>query len=149
MPGGIDGMSEDTENAALDLFGALLTAGDHKARMDFLLYGTEQEAGGLRAAKRLGAGHMALAKARIAANKKGSNLRALLDAVPRELHGDPGYTFARIQLLRREEKFAEAAQLMLGAPNDPGRLHNLNEWWIERRLLARKMLDVGDIATPI
>ncbi len=139
-----DGMSEDTENAALDLFGALLTAGDHKARMDFLLYGTEQEAGGLRAAKRLGAGHMALAKARIAANKKGSNLRALLDAVPRELHGDPGYTFARIQLLRREEKFAEAAQLMLNAPKDPGRLHNLNEWWIERRLLARKMMDVGE-----
>ena len=139
-----DGMTEDTENTALDLFGALLTAGDHKARMDFLLYGTEQEAGGLRAAKRLGAGHMALAKARIAANKKGSNLRALLDAVPRELHGDPGYTFARIQLLRREEKFAEAAQLMLGAPKDPGRLHNLNEWWIERRLLARKMMDVGE-----
>ncbi|MBR1156379.1 lytic transglycosylase domain-containing protein [Bradyrhizobium sp. JYMT SZCCT0428] len=139
-----DGMSEDTENAALDLFGALLTAGDHKARMDFLLYGTEQEAGGLRAAKRLGAGHMALAKARIAANKKGSNLRALLEAVPRELHGDPGYTFARIQLLRREEKFAEAAQLMLSAPKDPGRLHNLNEWWIERRLLARKMMDVGE-----
>lgn len=139
-----DGMSEDTETTALDLFGALLNAGDHKARMDMMLYGTEQEAAGLRAAKRLGAGHLALAKARIAATKKGSNLRALLDAVPRELQGDPGYTFARIQLLRREEKFAEAAQLMLAAPKDPNRLHNLDEWWIERRLLARKMLDVGE-----
>ena len=95
------------------MFGALLTAGDHKARMDTLLYGTEQEAGGMRAAKRLGSGHVALAKARIAANKKSSNLKALLDAVPRELHSDPGYMFARIQLLRREEKFDEAAQLML------------------------------------
>jgi soluble lytic murein transglycosylase len=139
-----DGMNEDTETTVLDQFGALLNAGDHKARMDFLLYGTEQEAGGLRAAKRMGAGHLALAKARIAANKKGSNLRALLDAVPRELHGDPGYTFARIQLLRREEKFTEAAQLMLAAPKDAGRLHNLDEWWVERRLLARKMLDVGE-----
>ncbi|MBN8992794.1 MAG: lytic transglycosylase domain-containing protein [Rhizobiales bacterium] len=142
-----DGMTEDTETTALDLFGALLNAGDHKARMDMMLYGTEQEAAGLRAAKRMGAGHLALAKARIAANKKGSNLRALLDAVPRELHGDPGYAFARIQLLRREEKFAEAAQLMMGAPKDPGRLHNLDEWWIERRLLARKMLDVGEHRT--
>ncbi|NOJ42790.1 transglycosylase SLT domain-containing protein [Bradyrhizobium australiense] len=139
-----DGMSEDTEGAALDMFGALLTGGDHKARMDSLLYGTEQEAGGMRAAKRLGSGHVALAKARIAANKKSSNLRALLDAVPRELHGEPGYLFAKIQLLRREEKFTEAAQLMLSAPKDPNRLHNLNEWWIERRLLARKMLDVGE-----
>ena len=70
----------------------------------------------MRAAKRLGAGQVALAKARIAATKKASNAKALLDAVPRELHGDPGYIFAKIQLLRREEKFAEAAQLMLGAP---------------------------------
>jgi soluble lytic murein transglycosylase len=141
-----DSMSEDTENAALDLFGALLTPGDHKARMDFMLYGSEQDAA-LRAAKRLGANQVALAKARIAAYRKASNTKALLDAVPHELHGDPGYIFSKIQLLRREEKFAEAAQLMLSAPKDPGRLHNLDEWWIERRLLSRKMLDVGERRT--
>ncbi len=141
-----DSMSEDTESTALDLFGALLTPGDQKARMDLLLYGSEHEAA-LRAAKRLGAGQVALAKARIAAFKKASNTRALLDAVPHELHGDPGYIFSRIQLLRREEKFAEAAQLMLSAPKDPSRLYNLDEWWIERRLLSRKMLDVGEHRT--
>jgi soluble lytic murein transglycosylase len=138
-----DAMSEDTESTALDLFGALLTPGDHKARMDMMLYGSEQEAG-LRAAKRLGAAHVALAKARNAAYRKAPNTKALLDAVPHELHGDPGYIFSRIQLLRREEKFAEAAQLMLSAPKDPGRLYNLDEWWIERRLLSRKMLDIGE-----
>lgn len=142
-----DGMSEDTESTALDLFGALLTAADHKARMDSLLYGTEQEAGGTRAAKRLGSGYVALAKARIASNRKAPNARSLLEAVPGELRGDPGYLFAKIQLLRREEKFAEAAQLMLSAPRDPARLHNLDEWWVERRLLSRKMLDVGEHRT--
>ncbi len=141
-----DSMSEDTESAALDLFGALIAPGDHKARMDFLLYGSEHEAA-LRAAKRLGANQVALAKARIAAYKKAVNTKALLDAVPHELHGDPGYVFSKIQLLRRQEKFAEAAQLMLGAPKDPGRLHNLDEWWVERRLLARKMLDIGERRT--
>jgi soluble lytic murein transglycosylase len=141
-----DAMSEDTENAALDLFGALLTPGDHKARMDLLLYGSEHEAA-LRAAKRLGAPQVALAKARIAAYRKASNTKALLDEVPHELHGDPGYIFSKIQLLRREEKFAEAAQLMLSAPKDPGRLHNLDEWWVERRLLSRKMLDIGEHRT--
>jgi soluble lytic murein transglycosylase len=60
-----DPISEDTESAALDLFGALLTPGDQKARMDLLLYGSEHEAA-MRAAKRLGAGYVALAKARIA-----------------------------------------------------------------------------------
>jgi soluble lytic murein transglycosylase len=141
-----DTMSEDTESTALDLFGALLTPGDHKARMDTMLYGSEQEAG-LRAAKRLGAAHVALAKARNAAYRKAPNTKALLDAVPHELHGDPGYVFSRIQLLRRDEKFAEAAQLMLSAPKDPGRLYNLDEWWIERRLLSRKMLDIGEHRT--
>jgi soluble lytic murein transglycosylase len=141
-----DAMSEDTENAALDLFGALITPGDHKARMDLLLYGSEHEAA-LRAAKRLGGGEVALAKARIASSRKASNSRALLEAVPGELHNDAGYIFSRIQLLRREEKFAEAAQLMMSAPKEPNRLYNLDEWWIERRLLARKMIDVGDHRT--
>ncbi|MGW1421987.1 transglycosylase SLT domain-containing protein [Bradyrhizobium manausense] len=138
-----DPMSEDTENNALDQFGALLTPGDQKARMDTLLYGSEHEAA-LRAAKRLGAGYVALAKARIASFKKAPNTRALLEEVPRELHSDPGFIFSKIQLLRREEKFAEAAQLMLSAPKDPNRLYNLDEWWIERRLLARKMIDTED-----
>jgi soluble lytic murein transglycosylase len=141
-----DSMSEDTESTALDQFGALLTPGDHKARMDSLLYGGEQDAA-LRAAKRLGANQVALAKARNAAYRKASNTKALLDAVPSELRGDPGYIFSKIQLLRREEKFAEAAQLMLSAPRDPGRLYNLDEWWVERRLLARKMLDLGENRT--
>jgi soluble lytic murein transglycosylase len=141
-----DTMSDDTENAALDQFGALLTPGDQKARMDLLLYGSEHEAA-LRAARRLGGDEVALAKARIATYHKASNTRALLEAVPRELHGDAGYIFSRIQLLRREEKFAEAAQLMLSAPKNPDRLYNVDEWWVERRLLSRKMLDVGENRT--
>jgi soluble lytic murein transglycosylase len=113
-----------------------------------LLYGTEQEAAGMRAAKRLGSGYVALAKARIAANRRRHQSQGVArNAVPRGCTGDTGYLFARIQLLRREEKFAEAAQLMLSAPKDPGRLHNLDEWWIERRLLTRKMLDVGENRT--
>src|SRR5579871_643071 len=142
-----DPMSEYTESAALDMFGALLTPGDQKARMDLFLYNTENEAAALRAAKRLGAGYVTLARARLAAVTKAANAKALLDAVPHELHSDPGYLFSKIQLLRREEKFTDAAQLMLSAPRDPARLYNLDEWWIERRLLARKMIDAGDPRT--
>jgi soluble lytic murein transglycosylase len=141
-----DSMSEDAENTALALFGPLLTPGDHKARMDLFLYGSDHEAA-LRAAKRLGAAQLALAKARIAVYRKAANSRALLDAVPRELHGEAGYLFSKIQVLRREEKFVEAAQLMLSAPKDAARLYNVDEWWIERRLLARKMIDIGENRT--
>ncbi|UGV29024.1 lytic transglycosylase domain-containing protein [Rhodopseudomonas boonkerdii] len=138
-----DPISGDTENMAIDMFGALITPGDHKARMDMLLYGSDGDAG-LRSAKRLGGAQMALARARLAVNKKASNAKALLDAVPSELHNDPGYLFSRIQQLRRDERFSEAARLMSAVPKDISRLHNLDEWWIERRLLSRKLLDVGE-----
>src|SRR5262249_7884331 len=101
----------------------------------------------MRAAKRLGAGYSALVKARLASVRKASNAKGLLEAVPRELHNDAGFIFAKIQLLRRDEKFAEAAQLMLSAPRDPNRIYNLDEWWIERRLISRKMIDLGEYKT--
>jgi soluble lytic murein transglycosylase len=142
-----DPMTEDTENAAMEAFGPLLTAGDQKARMDAFCYTTENEAAALRAAKRLGAGYVALAKARLASVHKAPNTKALLEAVPPELRNDTGYLFARIQELRREEKYPEAAQLLLNAPRDPARLYNLNEWWIERRLIARKMIDDAEYKT--
>ncbi len=33
---------------------------------------------------------------------------------------------------------------MLGAPREPERLGDVDQWWVERRLLARKLLDLGD-----
>ena len=102
-----DGMSEDTESTALDMFGALLTRGRPQGADGHFLYGSEQEAA-LRAAKRLGSGHVALAKARIAAIKKASNAKALLNAVPRELHSDPGY------MLRQDPAAAPRREIRRG-----------------------------------
>lgn len=139
-----DGFSSDTEDTAFAQFGSLLTPGDIKIRMDMLLYSGDNGEAAMRSAKRLGSGHVALAKARIALNKKASNAKALLDAVPGDLHNDPLYLFSKAQWLRREDKFAEAARAMQAAPKDPIRLVNADEWWIERRLLARKLLDTNE-----
>ena len=73
---------------------------------------------------------------------RGSN-KAALDAVPAALRNDIGYKFARIQYLRRTEKHAEAAEVMASVPQLDSS-HDLDEWWVERRLLARKLLDDGD-----
>lgn len=140
-----DSFAAETEETALAQFASLLTAGDTKARMDMLLYEKNTAESAMRSARRLGAGYVALAKARIGVDNKAANSKALLDAVPRELHDDPGYMFSRIQYLRREEKFSEAAHIMAAAPKDPARLIDLDEWWIERRLLARKLLDNNEI----
>jgi len=142
-----DYFTRDTEETAFEQFGTLLTAGDIKTRMEMLLYSGDNAEAAMRSAKRLGSGHVALAKARIALNKKASNTKALLDAVPADLHSDPLYLFSRAQWFRREEKFAEAARAMQAAPREAARLVNADEWWIERRLLARKLLDTNEPRT--
>ena len=140
-----DAFSSDLEAMALDMFGALLTRGDHKARMDARFYAEDVDAA-LRDAHRLGGVELAIAMARAAVIRKAANAGALLDAVPNEAR-DAGYIFSRIQWLRRNDRIAEAGQLMLTVPRDPALIRNADEWWVERRLLARKLLDVGDAST--
>lgn len=138
-----DGFSADVEKQVQDAFGAVLTRDDDKARMDRRLYEKDDTEAGIRAAARLGGNEPAIAKARIAMLSKDGN-KALLDAVPAAARNDIGYKFARLQMLRRGEHMAEAVALLktLSGPLDDS--HDLDEWWVERRLLARKLLDVGE-----
>ena len=79
--------------------------------------------------------------------KRLNNAKALLDAVPASARHDPGYIFARVQWLRKDNKPEEAGKLILTAPQDPAALVDLNQWWQERRILVRKLLDDGDPRT--
>jgi soluble lytic murein transglycosylase len=136
-------LSRDLEATALEAFGELLTRADHKARMDIRLYAEDFD-GGQRMAQRLGGNEVAIAKARVAVMQKAANAKALLDAVPAEARRDVGYTFNLVQWLRRNERIEEAVQLVLAAPRDPAQVHDTDQWWVERRLLSRKLLDTGD-----
>jgi len=141
-----DSLSADMERRVLDAFGPLLSAGDHKARMDRRLYAEDMDEA-MRAAQRLGPSQVALAKARGAVVNKSSNAKALLDAVPADARNDAAYIFTMAQWLRRSDKIAEAAQWMLKAPSSATAIHDPEEWWTERRLLARKLLDIGEPQT--
>jgi soluble lytic murein transglycosylase len=141
-----DAFSSEVERAVQTAFGDVLTRADYKARMDQRLYAEDVDAA-LRAAAHLDGNEQAIARARAAVIKKAGNAAALLDAVPSGARGDPGYLFQRIQWLRRADKIAEAAQLMLTAPRDASKLYDLDQWWVERRFLARKLLDIGDART--
>ena len=139
-----DSFSAELEAQARVAFGELVTPADDKARMDARFY-VEDEDGAMRAAQHLGATELAIARARSAVINKSSKAKALLDAVPAAARHDAGYMFSHIQWLRRGDKITEAAQLMLAAPRDPARLHDVDQWWVERRLIARKLLDLGDV----
>jgi soluble lytic murein transglycosylase len=139
-------LTREAEEQVLETFGDLITRADEKARMNTKLYANENETG-TRAAQRLGGSEPAVAKARIAVNQKAANAKALLDALPDDVQNDPLVILSRIQDLRRADKIAEAAALMLAAPRDPAVIHDMDEWWVERRLVARKLLDSGDFKT--
>ena len=141
-----DNFSGDLEAQVLDVFRDLITGADHKARMDMRLYAEDVE-GAMRSATRAGGNAPVIAKARVAVIKKAADAKAQLDGVPAEARGDIGYTFSRIQWLRREEKTTEAAELMLSMPNDPTQPLDGDQWWIERRLISRTLLDLGDAQT--
>lgn len=139
---------EDDVNAWLEAkirtdYGKLLDREDHKYRADRLLYVSGQSATAMRAANLSGPDVLALAKARASVLAEAPSER-LMSAVPPALRTDPGYIFSRVQVLRRAGKIGEAADLLLSAPRDPARIINGDEWWVERRLVARKVLDLGD-----
>ncbi len=141
-----DSFGSDLEDDAMEAFGNLITTADHKARMDMRLYAEDVE-GAMRSAGRAGGNASTIAKARVAVIKKAGNAKALLDAVPAEAKNDVGYIFSSAQWLRRADKAGEAAALILSIPRDNSATVDTDQWWIERRLIARKLLDDDDAKT--
>ena len=138
-----DGFSADLEEQARQIFAGLITTTDDEIRMESRLYVGDNDAG-LRAAHHLNATALAIAKARAAVNDEAHDAGKLLEAVPESARHDPGYMFSRVQWLRRADKIAEAAQWLNAASRDPAALIDVDQWWIERRLVARKLLDLGE-----
>src|SRR5690606_34957326 len=110
------------------------------------LYDGDTESG-LRAARRLGDAQVHIARALIAAAKRGGKAKAELDAVPASARHDTGYLFARAQYLRKQDEIAAAAKLMLSVSANAAQVYDPNRWWVERRLLVRNVLDAGDPKT--
>ena len=138
--------SNEVEKTVINMFAGFLTRQDHKIRMDQRFYDDDTEAG-MRAAERLGGSELSVARAWTAVLKKARNAKALLDAVPAAARHDAGYIFARAQWLRKHDKLDEAARLHLSAAKDAAALVDVNEWWQERRILIRDLLDKKDAQT--
>ncbi len=135
-----DALDTGMEDRILGEFSGLFSAGDHKARMDYLLY-----RGRAAQAKRFSSlgEAQSLYNAWAAVLAKSSKSAALLSAVDPRWQSDPAFVFARVEHLRRQDKYEEAAKLIAKAPNDPVKLVNTGEWWNEQRIVARGLADQG------
>ena len=132
----------------LESYSELLSRADHKARMEKRLFVADHEAA-MRAAHRLGGADLAIARAHIALNGKAGNLAKLLDAVPAEAHQD-----RRLHVRARASSAASKQDRRSGAGDARPRrtmlraMYDPEEWWVERRILSRKLLDSGDTDPP-
>jgi soluble lytic murein transglycosylase len=136
-------LAERIEGEAFDAFRAMLTREDHRARMDKRI-GAKDLSGAMRAARRLGDDDVSIVKACAAVKANETKARDLLDAVETAARQDLGYTLCRIHWMVHHEQVAEATRLMLATPAETMELQDTDEWWRERRALARKLLDAGD-----
>lgn len=134
-------LNQRTEAKILNKVGSTLTRSDHRHRMHKLLYNDR-----VRAAERVAtkAEQFSLAKARAAVIRKQSNAGRLLEAVAPSSKKDTAYLFARIEYARRLGKYSKAAKLLLQAPREPSKLIDGDEWWVERRIVSREMLETGN-----
>ncbi len=130
----------------LEAFAGDLTARDHRNRMEMYLF-KENAEGALRSAQRAGADHVKLAQARIAMWPRGAARKALIDSIPASLRNDSSYQFALAQFHRRSNEAHVSAAVLDGVTRDVNVLVDGDEWWVERRLIARQLLSKGDAAT--
>lgn len=131
------------ETAIVKEFGSTIPSADHRFRMERMLY-AERPKSAQRIAALAGAKELADAWAAVLSNDK--KAAKLLDAVPEEQRS-AGYLFAKAKYLRRNKDFAASAAVILKAPRDPLALVDPDEWWVERRIVSRELLDRGDVAT--
>lgn len=131
------------EQAIIREFGRVISTADHRFRAERMLY-SDRVSSAERVASLAGAKELVAAFAAVTRNEK--NAAKLLAAVPRAQRG-AAYIFAEARHHRRNERFKQAASVMLKAPRDAASLVDPDAWWVERRVLSRELLDIGDPAT--
>jgi soluble lytic murein transglycosylase len=135
-----DPFSLERESKVLETFPDVLTPLDHRARMELHLLREDWPAA-LISAGRAGAGYEGLVKARKAVIGKTKNAKEALEAVPLALRTDSSYALSQAIFLRQHDKWVEAAQAMANVSRDPRILIGGDDWWEERRLIARQLLE--------
>jgi soluble lytic murein transglycosylase len=133
----------ELEANILKVFAGVLTEADHRERLERFL-SRESWGSSLRAAAYAGKDYVLLARARIAVAHDPIEAQSVLDAVPESLRSESTYLLARVQLLRKQEKPDEAWDILETVAPVPFASADGDQWWIERRLIARKLLDRGD-----
>ncbi len=136
--------NSDVQSAMLGRYGVYLTADDHAARLDMLLYGPQSPSATAMLAL-VAPDQQALARARLALRADRSDAGELVGQLPVALQTSPGLAFDRERYYRKHNLSTIAAGLVRYFPaSTPERPEVTSEIWAERRALMFTALQSGD-----
>ena len=128
----------------LSRYGARL-AGHNDGRMAAML-AAEMTDDAVRMLPLVSEGTRTVAKARIALQTSGKGIDGLIAAIPAKMQGSPGLAYDRFRWRIRNERYAEAADLLLERSTSAENLGDPERWADWRRSLARREMREGDPA---
>lgn len=132
-------LSPADDKAVIAEFGKVLTRAQHKARYDMLMY-ADRVTQAAALTPYLPDGYAALATARAAVLRGGSDAGRKLDAVPKAVRKDPLYAFTLAEWHRRADRTEEAAKAILSVDAKATVAHG-DDWWVERRIVSRDLVE--------
>lgn len=135
-----DALDEAAEDRIMKEFSALLRPTDHRARMDYLMY--RDRASQAKRFASLGEAQ-SLYRAWAGLNSRAKNVDALIAAIDKSWSKDPALLYIRIENLRRQLRYEEAAKLLEQMPRERDKLVSGRAWWNEQRIIARGLADLG------
>ena len=135
-------MTAGTEAAYLAAHGDFLKP-HHARRLDDALW-REDIAGAQRMMALVGDDWKALARARLALQRRGKGVNALIGKVPAALQDDPGLAHDRMTWRVGQRLRSEAADLILEHSGNAEQLGRPDAWANWRRILARQEMRAGN-----
>jgi len=132
-------LAVEQEAEVMEKLGSLLDREAHWARAMHLMM-HDRARGSERLIPHLNAEQTSLVVARAAVSRNDANAKSLLDSVDASMHGNPVYIFSRAQRARQFELWQSAVDWLAKAPDV---VPDAEEWWYERRMLVRQLLDIG------
>jgi soluble lytic murein transglycosylase len=129
-----------TERQISNEFESLITSDDRKARMWRLVYKQETNAA-IRMAKSLPRDYQAAAKVAQALIRGVGGAEKQYNSLSGAMKQQLAIRYALARYYRRTNKPAKAAQILIDIPADHAVIGDGEAWWVERRLVARMLLD--------
>lgn len=133
-------LDEKEQAAILKEFGDYLSAADHDARVDYLLW-HERRKSAEPLLKLVSKEYAPVAAARITVIRKRKDFTKKYEAVPKEKRTDRGLVYDRVRWTRRSGNLKGAIALMARAKSPDKAFAPI--WWEERTWLARMALRNG------